>query len=79
MHDDPTGNDGQHRGVPDADEDQALDALDQAWGDTYDEFWVTRGEWGAHRKGAPDDQVVTAATPDELDTALRADRVRRER
>ena len=44
--------------------------------DTYDEFWVHGGQWGAHRKGAGDD-VLTGATPDELNRAIRADWARR--
>jgi len=78
---DPTstdGNDGQQhrRGVFDVDEDRALAALDLAWGDTY-EIWVMAGEWGAHRKGTPDGEAVTGATPDELNRAIRADWARR--
>jgi hypothetical protein len=60
----------QQRGVFDVDEERALDALALAWGD---EIWVHAGEWGAHRKDAGDDDVVTGATPDELNRAIRAD------
>jgi hypothetical protein len=70
---DPTVNDGQRRGAFHVDEDRALAALELAWGADYDEFWVYGGEWGAHRKGAPDDEAVTGATPDELTANLRAD------
>jgi hypothetical protein len=71
---DPTGNDGQQqrRGPFHVDEDQALAALELAWEDTCDEFWVSGGVWGAHLKGAPDNEVVTGATPDELHANLQA-------
>jgi hypothetical protein len=74
---DPTAYDGWHRGVFDVGEDRALDALELAWGGDYDEFWVGNGEWGAHRKGVPDDEVVTGATPDKLNAAIQADAGRR--
>jgi hypothetical protein len=74
---DPTADDGRPRGVFDVGEDRALDALELAWGGDYDEFWVGNGEWGAHRKGAPDDEVVTGATPEELNAAIQADVGRR--
>ena len=78
MNDD-INEDGQHprRGVFDVDEDRALDALTLAWGDAYDPIWVHDGPWGAHRKDAGDDDVVTGATPDELNRAIRADSARR--
>jgi hypothetical protein len=63
----------QRRGVFDVDEERALDALALAWGDFYDQIWVHDGEWGAHRTDAGDDDVVTGATPDELNRAIRAD------
>jgi hypothetical protein len=66
----------QRRGVFDVDEDRALDALTLAWGDEYDEIWVHDGEWGAHHKDAGDHDVVTGATPDELNRAIRADSAR---
>jgi hypothetical protein len=74
---DRTGNDGQHRGPFGVDEDKALDALGLAWGDHYDEIGVYDGAWYAHREGAPDGEVVTGATPDELNAAIRADQARR--
>ena len=74
---DPTADDGRHRGVFDVDEDRALGALDLAWGAEYDEFWVSGGKWGAHHKGAGEDDVLTGATPDELNRAIRADQSRR--
>jgi hypothetical protein len=76
MNDDST-KDGQHRGVFEVDEDRAFDALTLAWGDEYDEIWVHDGVWGAHHKDAGDDEVVTGATPDELNRAVRADAARR--
>jgi hypothetical protein len=77
MHDDPTAHDGQRRGAFQVDEDRALDALELAWGGDYDEFWVYGSQWGAHRKGAPDDEVVTGATPDELHAKIQDDVGRR--
>jgi hypothetical protein len=62
----------QQRGVFDVDEERALDALALAWGDEYDEIWVLGGEWGAHHKDARDDDVLTGATPDELNRQMRA-------
>jgi hypothetical protein len=56
----------------DVDEERAIDALELAWGETYDEFWCYDGEWRAHRRGAPDGEVVTGATPDELHANLQA-------
>jgi len=74
---DPTASDGQRRrGVFDVDEDKALDALDLAWGEQY-EIWIDDGTWGAHRKGTPDSDAVTAATPDQLHANLQADAARR--
>jgi hypothetical protein len=55
------------------DEDRALDALTLAWADEYPEIWVHGGEWGAHRKDAPDGDVITGSTPDELNRAIKAD------
>lgn len=69
---DPTANDGQRRGPFEVDEERALDALELAWDEAYDEFWVYDGEWRAHRKGAPDHVVVTGATPDELSAKIAA-------
>ena len=51
--------------------DRALDALTLAWGAQYDEFSVCDGEWSAHRNDAGDDEVVTGATPEELNRAIR--------
>lgn len=30
------------------DAERALDALDLAWGDEYDEIWISDGKWNAH-------------------------------
>ena len=49
------------------DGERALDALTLAWADEYDEIWFHDGAgWGAHHKDAPDDDVITGSTPDEL-------------
>jgi hypothetical protein len=46
------------------DTDRALDALTLAWADEYDEIWFHDGSgWGAHRKDARDDDVLTGSTP----------------
>jgi hypothetical protein len=60
------------------DEEHALDALTLAWGGEYDEISVLDSKWGAHRKDAPDDDVITGSTPDELNRKIRADWLRRE-
>ena len=52
-------------------QDRALDALTLAWGSQYDEFSVYDGEWGAPRNDAGDDDIITAATPEELNRAIR--------
>jgi GMP synthase-like glutamine amidotransferase len=59
-------------------EERALDALSLAWADEYDQIWVHDGEWGAHHKDAPDGDVITGSTPDELNRGIRADWARRE-
>jgi hypothetical protein len=60
------------------DVDRALDALTLAWDDEYDEIWFHDGAgWGAHHKDAPDDEVITGSTPDELNAAIRRDWARR--
>jgi hypothetical protein len=59
------------------DEERALDALDLAWSDEYDEISVYEGRWTAHHKDAADNDVITGATPDELNRAIRADWSRR--
>jgi hypothetical protein len=61
------------------DGERALDALTLAWADEYDEIWFRDGAgWGAHHKDAPDDDVITGSTPDELNRKIRADWLRRE-
>jgi hypothetical protein len=60
------------------DEQRALDALTLAWADEYDELWVCDDKWSARHKDAPDDDVITGDTPDELNRAIRADWLRRE-
>ncbi len=52
-----------------SDVDRALDAIQRLCGDEYDCIWADHGEWGAHRKGAPADEVLAAATAGELDRA----------
>lgn len=70
---------GRQRGMPAAGEDRALDALDAASAGQYDEIGVYDGEWYAHREGAPEDDVLTAATAEELDAAIWADMAARGR
>ena len=60
------------------DVERALDALDLAWGDEYDEIWISDGKWNAHHKDAGDDDVLTGVTPDELNRLIRADWTRRQ-
>lgn len=54
------------------DEDHALDALTLLWGDQYDQISVLDGQWAAHHRDAPDDELITGRTPDELNAAIRA-------
>lgn len=77
MENDRTSEDSRRRGPFAVDEGRALDALELAWGEEYDEIWVCGGEWGAHRKGGGDDDVVTGTTPDELNAKIQADRAHR--
>ena len=55
------------------DTERALDVLSLAWSDHYDEIWHHDGTWGAHREDAPDDDEITASTPDELNRKIRED------
>jgi hypothetical protein len=67
--------------VPDpfgVDTGKALDALLTAWGDAFDEIWVTDDGWFARHKDAGKDEFLTGATPDELNQAIRQDWARRE-
>lgn len=59
------------------DEDKALSALSLAWGDLY-EVYVVAGQWQAWHDSAPDHDVITGSTPDELNRAIRADWSRRQ-
>ncbi len=59
------------------DEDRALDALRLAWGDSY-EIYITDGQWQGWHDDAPDQDILTGTTPDELNRAIRADFARRE-
>ena len=64
------GTAGQRRAVFAVDEDAALAALEQAWADGgYHAFKVDHGTWSA--VGSPG-EVLTGATPDELDRKIRA-------
>ena len=65
-----------HRGVFDVDEKRALEALRLTWGDTYaicfDDAIIGGGaRWRAWRLGGG--TAITGSTPDELNTAIRAD------
>ena len=66
------------RGVFDVDTDRALEALRAAWGNAYavcfdDAIGTSAGLWQAWRLGGSGTRLA-GATPDELDTAIRADR-----
>lgn len=63
-------------GMSEADEDRALDALTAEWGGEY-EVYLTDDQWQAWHKGAPLQDMLAAATPDELDAMIRADAGRR--
>ncbi len=52
---------------------KALDALGLAWSDEYDEITEDEGKWTAHHQDAPEGDVITAGTPDELNRLIRAD------
>jgi hypothetical protein len=62
----------QTRGVFDVDEDRALDALTLRWGDEY-EIYLTGNQWQARHKGAPLEDMLDGATPDELNAKIQAD------
>jgi hypothetical protein len=59
------------------DEDRALDALMLAWGDAY-EIYISGSQWQAWHDDAPDQEMLTGTTPDELNRAIRADWTRRQ-
>ena len=61
---------GQRRAVFAVDQDAALAALEEAWADGgYHAFSVDHGTWSAISSAG---QVLTGATPDELDRKIRA-------
>jgi len=61
---------GQRRAVFAVDEDVALAALEEAWADGgYHAFGVVHGTWSAIGSAG---EVLTGATPDELDRNIRA-------
>ena len=61
---------GQRRAVFAVDEDAALAALDEAWADGgYHGFSADDGTWSAISSAG---EVLTGATPDELDRKIRA-------
>ena len=60
----------QRRAVFAVDEDAALAALEEAWADGgYHAFSVDHGTWSAVSSAG---EVLTGATPDELDRKIRA-------
>ncbi len=71
------------RDVFDVDEERALDALRVAWGDAYavcfDNATGAGGlRWQAWQLGG-ERTMITGTTPDELNAAIRADCVRRDK
>jgi hypothetical protein len=54
------------------DEGDALAALALAWGHHY-KISITGGQWQARRNDAPEHDILTGTTPDELNRAIRAD------
>jgi hypothetical protein len=67
----PTGQDGQRRGVFAVDEDAALAALEEAWAaGGYHAFSADGGTWCAISGNGT---VLTGQTPDELGRNIRAD------
>jgi hypothetical protein len=75
---DPTADDARPRGMSEAGENAALDALTAEWGDEY-EIYLTGDQWQAWHSGAPLQDMLAGATPGELNAAIRADWTRRER
>ena len=64
------GTAGQRRAVFAVDEDAALAALEQAWADGgYHAFSVDHGTWSAVGSAG---EMLTGATPDELNLKIRA-------
>ena len=69
--------DSQGRGAFSVDTDRALEALRLTWGNTYavcfdDAIELSGGRWQAWRIGGHGIRLA-GATPDELNTAIRAD------
>jgi hypothetical protein len=61
---------GQRRAVFAADEDAVLAALEETWADDgYHAFGAGHGTWSAIGSAG---EVLTGATPDELDQKIRA-------
>jgi hypothetical protein len=54
-------------------------ALCFSWGDYCDEITEYDGLWFAHREGAPEGELITGATPDELNRKIRSDWLSRQR
>jgi hypothetical protein len=53
---------------------RALDAFNLAWADQYDDIWFHPDTgWAAHHKDAPEHDMITGSTPDELNRNIRAD------
>jgi len=62
---------GGQRGVFDVDQDRAVEALRLAWGDAYEVS--AGGDKYRASKVDSDGEELTGRTPDELNTAIRAD------
>ena len=60
------------------DQGKALSALTFALRDLY-EIYVVDGQWQAWHDDAPDQDKLTGTTPDELNRAIRADWMKRQR
>ena len=67
------------RGTQDeAEQDRALDGLTARWGDDY-EIYLTGNQWQACHEGAPLEDMLDGAIPDELNAKIAADAARRGR
>lgn len=51
--------------------DKSYEALVIIWGDVFDEIAEYAGTWTAHHKDAPEDELLTASTPDEINQKMR--------
>jgi hypothetical protein len=60
-----------------AEQERALAVLILVWGHLYDEISVRDGQWAAHPKDAPDDDLITGSTPRDLNDKIRDDCLRR--